>query len=137
MHIKKDLEQAYIRYRSQSLLLEEIANKGPLSEEEVLHRLLQAMNVSAKSMMKISSFWDLSEAARVLIHLGLLKVSNQKMSLTDEGLKAVRSGTFQNLSYNAFRDYIAYRNQILQYRLSVIAILVSITGLILSIRSVL
>lgn len=136
MYLKRDMKCAYVRYRSQSLILEEIARKGPLSKEEIAYRLLHAMNASDKNMMAISGMRDLSEATGILINLGLLKVVNQKMSLTEEGFNALRSGTFQNLSHNAFRDYIAYRNQILQCIISVIALLISITGLILSIRSV-
>lgn len=94
------------------------------------------MNDSDKHLSHKAGMWELSEAAGTLLNLGLIKIVDHKlMALTEEGRKALQSGVFQNLSHNAFRDYIAYRNQTLQYRLSVIALLVSITSLILSVGS--
>lgn len=135
-YLKRDLESAYIRYRSQSLLLEEIAYKGPITKDESVSRLIFSMYKSDRHLSCKAGMWELSDAVGTLLNLGLIKfVDHKLMDLTEEGRKALQSGVFQNLSHNAFRDYIAYRNQILQYRISIIALLVSITSLILSVRS--
>lgn len=135
-YIKRDLECAYIRYRSQSLILEEIAQRGPLSEEEILSQLILSMNKSDKNMMQIAGPMELAEASATLINLGLLNLTDEKMSLTEEGLKSLRSGTFQNLSHHAFCDYVAYCNQVSQRLIAIVALSVSIIGIILSLRSV-
>lgn len=127
--LKKDIEYSYIRYRTQSYVLEELARLGPVTEEEFKYYMLINMD---QSLSCIAGLFDLTQAIKVLTRLGYLTVINDKISLTEDGIEALKACTFQNLSNTAFFNYINYRNQRLCYIISALALLVSIISLIVS-----
>lgn len=134
MYLKKDFLTAYIRYRSQAIILEEIAQNGPILRNTELKRLIFSMYQSDKYLSEHIGMEELYKATGALINIGLLKViDQQKIGLTDEGVKALRSGTFQSLAHNAFHNYTHFLSQRQQLMLSMIALILSILSLLTSV----
>lgn len=131
MKFLKDAESAYIRYRVQSYVLEELARLGnPLTEQEFRYYMLH--NLDRVLFCRVG-LWDISWAVKTLAKLGYLSVVDERIVLTKEGVEALKSGVFQSLSNNAFFNYINYKNQYLCYIISALALLVSIISIIMSI----
>ena len=72
-----------------------------------------------------------------LITLGYIVCEEKSdiVSITEKGLEALHEGTLQNISMNAYKNYLDLNLRRLAVRISLVSLLTSLISLLISIQS--
>lgn len=89
------------------------------------------------TIMDKTNVAEINYDIQYLITLGYIVCEEKSdiVSITEKGLEALREGTLQNISMNAYKNYLDLNLRRLAVRISLVSLLTSLISLLISIQS--